>query len=168
MTQLVTKEGRGPALAPMALTKGRRLPRRVRRDRAWRTWLVAWVGASAIGIGNAALREAALSELGDLRSHQISTATLIAFLGLYMAWVQRRRPLGSSQTALEIGVVWALFTIAFEFALGLGVTGDSVADLLANYNLAAGRLWALVPLWMLLGPYVFYEVTEKSVRREVE
>ena len=128
------------------------VPRRVRRTRLWRSWMGAWVGAAAIGIGNAALREAVFGELRDLRAHQVSTATLLAFLTIYMLWLQRRRPLPTSKDALQIGATWAALTVAFEFGLGLSVTGDSFADLVNNYNFAAGRVWALVPLWLLVGP----------------
>jgi hypothetical protein len=116
--------------------------------------MLAWFGATSIGIGNAFLREATFGELSTLRAHQASTATLLLFLALYIAWLQRRRPLSSKRTALQIGALWAAATVAFEFALGLGVTGDSLSDLIHNYNFAAGRVWALVPLWMLIGPAV--------------
>lgn len=115
--------------------------------------MLAWVGATSIGVGNAFLREAIFRDLSDLRAHQASTATLLSFLVIYMWWMQRRRPLASDRTAMHVGAAWAGLTVAFEFALGLGVTGDSLADLMHNYNFAAGRVWALVPLWMLIGPY---------------
>jgi hypothetical protein len=144
-------------------TRALLIPRRLRRDRTLQAWMAGWVGASVIGVGNAALREGVLGNLSDVRAHQVSTATLIAFLGLYMWWLQRRRPLQSTRLELQMGVAWALLTVAFEFALGLGITGDSVADLISAYNVAAGQVWALVPLWMLIGPYLIHRIsTERA------
>ena len=42
----------------------------------------------------------------------------------------------------------------FETALGRLVARQPWRVLLADYNLLAGRLWVLVPLWVLCGPYV--------------
>ena len=143
---------------------GFRPPRAIRRSGLWRYWTGAWIGAAAIGIGNAALREALFTDLSDREAHQVSTVTLLAFLTLYMRWLQRRRPLSTTKEALQIGAVWSTLTIGFEFGLGLLVTGDSFTDLLGNYNIAAGRLWAFVPVWMLVGP----EVLRRAATRRGE
>lgn len=145
---------------------GFRPPRALRRSGLWRYWTGAWIGAAAIGIGNAALREDLFTDLSDREAHQVSTATLLAFLTLYMRWLQRRGPLPATKEALQIGAAWATLTIGFEFGLGLFVTGDSFADLLDNYNVAAGRLWALVPAWMLVGPEVLRRVAAREGEEE--
>lgn len=121
-------------------------------DGVWRSWGKAWVGASAIGVANGALRQVVFKSLDERRAQQASTATLLAFLTLYMREVERRSPLPSGETALRVGAAWAGGAIAFEFALGLLVTGDSLDDLLRAYDVREGRLWPLVPLWMALGP----------------
>lgn len=126
--------------------------RRLRGDPVWRPWIKAWLGASAIGIANGALREMAFRDMSELRAHQLSTATLLGFLTAYMWTVERRRPLPSTGTALQIGAAWAALTVAFEFALGLLITGESLDDLLRNYDVKAGHFWVLVPLWMAVGP----------------
>lgn len=137
-------------------------PRRIRRSRAWRTWMVGWLGATALGMGNAAFREVVFKDLSELRAHQVSTATLLFLLATYMWWMQRRSPLTHAKQAAQVGVLWAALTIAFEFALGLTAVGDSLDDLIHNYNFAAGRVWVLVPLWMLVGPEVIRRVTSKE------
>ena len=139
-------------------------PPALRRSGIWPYWTGAWIGAAAIGIGNAALREALFTDLGDREAHQVSTATLLAFLTLYIRGLQRRAPLPATKEALQIGAAWATLTVGFEFGLGLFVTGDSFADLLDNYNLPEGRLWAFVPVWMLVGP----EVLRRAAARRSE
>jgi len=130
------------------------VPRRVRRSRVVCSWAIAWGGAAAIGVANAVLRDAAFSDLGELRAHQLSTVTLLVFLAAYMWAVECWRQLPSTRTAAQVGLLWAGLTVLFEFALGLYVTKQPLSELLAAYNVTAGRLWALVPLWMAVGPEV--------------
>ena len=49
-------------------------------------------------------------------------------------------------------------TLAFETALGRLVARQPWRVLLADYDLRAGRLWILVPLWVLCGPYVVFRL----------
>src|SRR4029453_7924286 len=129
------------------------LPRRLRRDRLLGRWIAAWVGATAVGVANAGVRELVYADrVGELAAHQISTATLLAALTYYIWLLDQRWPLPTIRTALAIGGGWAALTVLFEFGLGRYVQGSSWPELLANYNLAAGRIWVLVPMWMRLGP----------------
>ena len=136
----------------LAMTVG--VPRRVRRSRVVRRWTIAWGGAAAIGVANAFLREAAFNGFGELRAHQLSTVTLLVFLAGYMWAVERWERLPSTRTAVQVGVLWAGLTVLFEFALGLFVTRQPLSQLLDAYDLTAGRMWALVPLWMAVGPAI--------------
>ncbi|HZC99776.1 MAG TPA: hypothetical protein VFA46_06165 [Actinomycetes bacterium] len=131
------------------------LPRRVRRDRVWRSWVEAWVGGAALGMVNGTLRDLLYKDrVGDLAAQQLSTASLLALLALYCWLLERRWPIPTTRTALSIGGMWLVLTVLFEFGLGRYVTHESWSDLLGNYNLAEGRLWVLVPLWMGLAPAV--------------
>ena len=67
----------------------------------------------------------------------------------------RRRTPASGAAALGIGLLWMALTVAFEFLFFHYVGGHLWAALLANYNLAAGRLWVLVLLCLLLAPSLF-------------
>ena len=59
--------------------------------------------------------------------------------------------------SLLIGIVWLVMTLVFEFGFGL-YRGNSFKMLLADYNLPAGRLWVLIPLWVLIAPYIFNRI----------
>jgi hypothetical protein len=114
---------------------------------------VAWLGACGLAFGNAIIRQALYEEhLGDLRAHQVSTATLLGLLAVYVWMLDRRLPIGTNQAALVVGAIWATLTLAFEFGFGHWVVGQSWAELLEAYNLADGRVWVLVPLWTLIAP----------------
>lgn len=69
------------------------------------------------------------------------------------AWLVPR-----SISTITLIVLLAWLTLAFEFGLGWW-SGASWAQMAADYNLAAGRLWALVPLWVAVGPYIFFRLT---------
>jgi hypothetical protein len=45
-----------------------------------------------------------------------------------------------------------LLTVAFEFGFGHWVDGKTWAELLENYDLTSGHLFALVLLWVGAGP----------------
>jgi hypothetical protein len=122
-------------------------------------WIAAWLGATALGVTNAAVRELVYADrVGELAAHQISTVTLLAVLAYYTWLVDQCWPVATTRTALAIGGIWAALTILFEFGLGHYVLGSSWSDLLANYNLANGRIWVLVPLAMAFGPAALHRL----------
>jgi hypothetical protein len=47
-------------------------------------------------------------------------------------------------------------TLAFEFGFGRW-RGRSWEQLLEDYNVFEGRLWLLIPLWVMIAPYLFYK-----------
>jgi hypothetical protein len=139
------------------------LPRRLRRNRLLGRWTLAWIGATGLGVANAGVRELVYADrVGELAAHQISTATLLAVLSYYIWLVDRRWPLSTTRTALAVGAVWAVLTALFEFGLGHYILGSPWSGLLAAYNLATGRVWVLVPLWMAFGPAAVHRLRVRS------
>jgi hypothetical protein len=126
-------------------------------------YLLAWFPMILIAVANGALREAWLvPRLGEHAARQVSTLLLIALFVLYIGYVARRWPIASSNEALAVGGLWLVLTLVFEFALGRFVSGLSWQQLIAEYDLAAGRLWALVPLWIAVAPYVFFRLRRSA------
>jgi hypothetical protein len=118
-----------------------------------RRWIPAWIGAAALGVANGVSREALYADAaGDKAAHVISTGTLLALLSGYMWLLQRRWPLRSRREARSVGTAWATMTVAFEFGFGHWVADDSWSALLENYDIGAGKVWALVPAAMVVGP----------------
>lgn len=110
-----------------------------------------------IAIGNGVLREAWLKKhFSEPRAHQLSTLLLLVFLALYIGAVLRAWPPASAKQALAIGVAWVVLTVAFETLLGRYGSGRPWGDLWGDYDLLAGKIWILVPLWLLSAPSVFY------------
>jgi hypothetical protein len=112
----------------------------------WPKWSVAWVGAVALALVNATIREVVyLDAVGEQAAHQIASIVLILLLGAYVVLLERRWPIPTARQAMAIGASWAAATVGFEIILGFA-TGVSLSEILANYNLAAGKLWVLVPI----------------------
>jgi hypothetical protein len=120
-------------------------------------YLLAWVPMVFIAIVNGAIRELGYGKyLSELRAHQVSTITAVLFFGLYIwALIRLWRP-ESPEQALTIGFIWLALTVAFELLFGHYVMGHPWGRLLHDYNLSAGRIWVVVPIWIAIAPYLFY------------
>ena len=126
-------------------------------------YLLAWLPMVLIAVANGVLREALLTpRFGELHGRQASTVLLLTLFAVYMALVFRLWPLASARQAIAVGIAWLALTLAFEFALGRFVSGMSWREMLAEYDLTAGRLWVLVPLWVALAPYAFYRLSSTA------
>ena len=126
-----------------------------------RRWVSAWLGGAVLGIVNGSLRGLTYEKrLSDRNAHQLSTATLITLLALYMRVLQRRWPIRSRRTALGIGGTWVALTVLFEFGFGHYLAGKPWRTLLEDYDLTEGHLWSLVLIWLAIGPAVVTQVDE--------
>ena len=90
---------------------------------------------------------------GEFRANLIETVALVVVLALLIRLaVPWLNPSLDRRSLLRLGLFWTGLTLAFEFLFGNFVDGASWKVLLSNYNVAAGRLWILVPLTMGVGP----------------
>jgi hypothetical protein len=120
---------------------------------ARRAWLAAWLGGPVIGIVNGAAREMGYAKrVGESTAQRISTASALGLFAGYFTLIERRWPLPTARSAVEVGAAWTSATVAFEFLFGHYVAHESWEDLLKAYDLRTGNLWLLVPLWMAAGP----------------
>lgn len=118
-------------------------------------YVLLWVPMVAIAIGNGVLRQAWYGRhLSELRAHQVSTLTGVLLLGAYMAWVFRRWPARPGSRAAAVGAVWVVLTVGFEFLFGHYAAGHPWERLVADYNLAEGRLWPVVLAWVAAAPWL--------------
>jgi hypothetical protein len=112
-------------------------------------WFVLLAGA----VANGAFREAVLTpRMGRGSAHTLSTI-LLSLLILLIGWIST--PWIAPRTLQEawvIGTMWVGLTIAFEFLAGHYVFGRTWNELLADYNLLAGRIWLMVLVVTLMTP----------------
>jgi hypothetical protein len=129
--------------------------RQAAAEASLRPWLLAWLGLPVLAIANGAVRDATYKRaVSDLTAGQVSTATLLGLMTVYIRALNQRWPLATSRTAFTVGGIWGVLTIAFEFGFGHYVAKDSWQALLHAYNVTDGQVWAAVPLWTVLGPEI--------------
>ena len=124
-------------------------------------YFIAWFGMMILAILNGGFRDLAYKPfVGDIAAHQISTVLLLLLLTGYFWFLVREWPIEYGKQAWVIGGIWFLMTEAFEFGMFLLVAGHPWNKLLHDYNLFDGQLWILIPLWVFVGPYVFYRFVQ--------
>jgi hypothetical protein len=114
-----------------------------------------WFSLAALAITNGALRDLVLTRrLGAQGSHIVSTLVLCSLIfavtWLTIDWIGPH----SDAEAFLIGALWLGMTLAFEFLAGHYLFKTSWDRLLADYNLARGRIWPLVLVVTLLAPWL--------------
>jgi hypothetical protein len=120
-------------------------------------YILAWFPMLFLAILNGSLRDLVYKKYaGDLTAHQISTVTLIILFAFYIGYIISRFPPVSSTQAILIGTIWVILTLSFEFGFGR-YRGNSWLVLFADYNVLKGRIWVLIPVWVLIAPYLFYK-----------
>ncbi len=119
---------------------------------SWPVWLTGWFGLLIVALANGGVRVAVTQPAwGEEAARRIATAILLAVIAAYVWWFDRRFPLPSRQRAWLVGLTWTGLTLAFEFGLGVA-TGMTWPEMLADYDISRGRVWVLVPLFMVVAP----------------
>jgi len=115
-----------------------------------------WFLFALLGTINGIVREYAYKNLfGDLISHYISTIIFIILLFVIMYLFFNKSKFYYSNNGLwTIGISWLIATIFFEFFIGHYIFGTSWNILYSDYNIFNGRVWVLVLLSILVGPWL--------------
>lgn len=119
--------------------------------------LLIWFGILVIAILNGGFREAFLvPPLGRGLGQAVSTI-MLSLLILAVGWVTLPW-IGPTtiQEAWTVGVLWVVLTLAFEFLGGHFIFGKPWPELLADYNLFAGRIWVMVLIVTLMTPIIAF------------
>jgi len=119
--------------------------------------LVIWFGLLVLAILNGGFREAFLVPrlgrgLGQAASTMMLSLFILALGWIALPWIAPR----TLQDAWTIGALWVTLTLAFEFLGGHFIFGKPWQELLADYNLLAGRIWVMVLIVTLMTPIVAF------------
>ena len=114
-----------------------------------------WSAILVLAILNGGLRTRLIvPKIGEQAGHIVSTIILCGLILLVsrisMSWVGPNSRLEN----LLIGMFWVLLTVGFEFLAGHYAFKKSWESLLADYNVAQGRIWILVLITNLLAPTI--------------
>lgn len=121
------------------------------------TYTIAWLPLVLIAILNGALRELGYKRfMKELHAHQISTLIGMVLVAIYVWIMGLIWPIESLTQAFQIGGIWLLLTILFEFGFGHFIMGHPWEKLFFDYNIFAGRVWLLFILWTAVSPAVFF------------
>ncbi len=122
-------------------------------------YVIAWFVMLVVAFVNGGVRDFTYGrQLPALIANQISCVTGIFLLGTVIYLYARRWPFTSARQALAVGLFWMALTVAFEFLFFHYVAGHPWTELLAAYDIASGKLWPLVLLWIAVAPYLFYRL----------
>jgi hypothetical protein len=127
--------------------------------------IAMWFVLLVAMFGNGMLRVFVLQpRLGADAARQVACLTglviVVALSGVFV----RAIPGASSDQLLKVGAIWLLLTVTFEFLFGHFASGMSWSELLEDYDLLRGRLWALVLLGTVLAPWVWGMVLGRARR----
>jgi glucose-6-phosphate-specific signal transduction histidine kinase len=126
-------------------------------------YLIAWLVMLIVSVANGAVRDFTYGKyISELHAHQLSTLSGMVLLGAVIFSFVHLWPPASARQAMFIGLIWTLFTVAFEFIFFHFVAGRPWAELLANYDLLHGRIWVLLLAWIALAPYLFHRLRERA------
>lgn len=124
-------------------------------------YFLLWFPMLLLAILNGTARDLWYTKhLGELAARQLSTVTLLLLFTIYFLIIFKYCIAVSKREALFIGVFWVILTLIFEFGFGL-YRGNSWTVLLQEYNIAQGKLWILIPIWVGIGPYCINHLLNK-------
>jgi hypothetical protein len=119
-------------------------------------YFLLWLPMIVVAFANATIRQLIFVKyFNDLRSHQLSTLTLIILCSVYAFFIFPLLHIRNAKQALTIGFIWVVLTAIFEFSLGR-VTKKSWSTLLEQYDLTSGHIWPIFLFSLLLLPCLFY------------
>jgi len=125
-------------------------------------YFTGWLMMLVIAVANGTFRQVVFQgALGELRAHQLSSVIGVILFGFYIRWLIARWKPSSLPETFRIGALWVVLTVIFEFSMGRFIAGREWAVLLHDYNVAEGRVWVFVLLWVLVAPSVFFAIERK-------
>ncbi|HYD93229.1 MAG TPA: hypothetical protein VEB18_02105 [Candidatus Paceibacterota bacterium] len=132
--------------------------------------ILTWVLFIPIAIANGIVRESFYaSYVGDLAAHQISTIIAIgAYVALAYAMLHKKVVDVPMKVLWLIGALWVVMTVAFEFGFGHYIDGAPWSELIADYNLFAGRVWGLFLLGIFVTPRLVRALALRSHHANAE
>ena len=130
--------------------------------------LVVWVILAFVTILFAIFREAvfipAIGLDGTLARALLLPIGLAYTFGIAYTFLKKTKALYTVNDTVSIGILWLILTIAFEFTFGSLVMGNSLATMIADYNILAGRTWPIFLLGVLLSPIIAGRKIRKNQR----
>lgn len=122
-------------------------------------YVLAWIPMLVIAIANGALRQLTFAKvMSEQHAHQLSTLIGSVCIVAFIWFVVSVWPPSSSRRALLVGLIWVLLTVTFESFMGLVLQHRELQDVLYEYSLLEGRVWALFLVWLGIAPWALIRI----------
>ena len=109
--------------------------------------LLIWIIFSILTVGFGAFRELVFIPLSNLSGNLARALLLpVAFfyiIGITYLFLKRTKAPYKKRDMINIGLLWFLMTILFEFSFGHLVMGHPIKVLLTDYDIFSGRTWVI-------------------------
>jgi len=120
--------------------------------------LLVWFILGILAIVNGVIRNTYYTlAVGGLAAHQISTAIFVAVV-LIVACIFVKAVKPADRELIFVGLFWVSLTVVFETIFGHYVMGYPWSRIVADYNIAAGRVWGFVLLVTFFAPLIARKV----------
>jgi len=121
--------------------------------------LAVWLVMAVLAVANGVFRETVLvPRMDEYAAHVLSTLALVAMiLAVSAAYFWTTATAYTDLELLAVGAAWTVLTVVFEFLVGRA-EGTPVSVTLGQYDVFAGQVWILVPIALLVSPYLFGRV----------
>ncbi|HWP13174.1 MAG TPA: hypothetical protein VNN06_15235 [Ramlibacter sp.] len=121
----------------------------------WPKAFAVWLAILALAVANGILREAvlipALGRLTGLTASGVVLSLLILLVALFAApWYGRL----DAGRYWQIGAMWLVLTLVFEFGMGRLVSHKPWQELLEAYTFSGGNIWPAVLVVVLVAPRI--------------
>lgn len=119
--------------------------------RAFLVWLVIIFAESVHGT----LRQLFLAPLvGDFPARRIAFFVGIVLIFLIAYFFMRWIAAPTTKSLFLVGLLWAILTLVFEFALGFLILGYESERVFEDYDVSSGGLMGFGFVFMLFAPFI--------------
>lgn len=129
--------------------------------------LLVWLILPFVAILNATIREVTYKPLLEpyigMWAHQISIIPgIFLFLLVTILFLKNTKAKYNKKDLLNIGLIWFILTILFEFIFGKFIMKKSWEILFLQYNILSGDLWIILLITIIFLP----KIAEKIIKRK--
>ena len=118
-------------------------------------WFLFWIGIAILEMGHRIIRAKFIApKIGDFKSRQIGVASgsilILVYTWIVFPWLS----LNTATDAIQVGGLWLLCMLLFEFTVGHFVFRFPWKWLLNDFNLFKGRLLMIGMLILAMAPWI--------------
>ena len=127
--------------------------------------LSVWFLLALLAVLNGAFRIYIIIPVtGEYTGHILSSIIFSAVIILIAYLLMKMKKIVERKIQIQIGILWLLMTISFEFIFGHYVMNHPWEKLFHDYNLAEGRVWIFVLVATFFAPLVGGKIAERLMK----